>query len=63
MTTRLLILVLPLALGACAVGHVTLPMTLGPSDTPKVSCLTYADAPAYGDCKAPGSLSGAQESK
>jgi hypothetical protein len=24
-------------------------MTLGPSDTPKASCLTYADAPAFGD--------------
>jgi hypothetical protein len=45
------------------VGHVTLPMTLGHSDTPKASCLTYADAPAFGDCKGPGKVSIPQEKK
>ena len=44
MSKCLSILLLPIALAGCTVGHVTLPMTLGPSDTPKASCLTYADA-------------------
>jgi hypothetical protein len=53
----LLMLVLPLALAGCAVGQLNLePMTLGPSDTPKSSCLTYADSPAFGDCKGPGTV-------
>ena len=52
----LLILLMPLALAGCSVGHLALPMTLGPSDTPKASCLTYADAPAFGDCKRPGEV-------
>jgi hypothetical protein len=51
MSKGLLILLLPIALAGCAVGHIKLPMTIGPSDTPKASCLTYADAPAFGDCK------------
>lgn len=63
MSKGLLILLLPIALAGCAVGHLTLPMTLGPSETPKASCLTYADAPAYGDCKSPAALSSAQETK
>ena len=55
MSKALLMLVLPLALAGCAMGHLNLqPMTLGPSDTPKSSCLTYADSPAFGDCKGPG---------
>lgn len=57
MSKRFLILLLPFALAGCAVGHVSLPMTLGPSDTPKSSCLTYDDSPAFGDCKGPGSVS------
>lgn len=32
-------------------------MTLGPGDTPKASCLTYADVRAFGDCKGPGEVS------
>jgi len=44
------LLLLPLALSACSVGTVKLPMTLGPSDAPRPACLTYGDAPAYGDC-------------
>lgn len=51
------ILLLPLAFAGCSVGTVKLPMTLGPSDAPKPSCLTYADAPTYGDCKSSDSVS------
>jgi hypothetical protein len=57
MSKGLLILLLPIALSGCAVGHIKLPMTVGPSDTPKPSCLTYADAPAFGDCKGAGEVS------
>jgi hypothetical protein len=63
MAKRLLILVLPIALAGCAVGHVTLPMTLGPSDTPKSTCLTYDGGPAFGDCKGAGDLSISQDKK
>jgi hypothetical protein len=56
MSKGLLILLLPIALAGCAVGHIKLPMTIGPSDTPKASCLTYADAPAFGDCKGAGEV-------
>jgi hypothetical protein len=63
MSKRLLIVLLPIALAGCAVGHITLPMTVGPSDAPKASCLTYADAPAFGDCKGPGEVSIPQERK
>lgn len=62
MSKVLLILLLPIALAGCAVGHLT-PMTLGPSDTPKTSCLTYADAPAFGDCQGPDAVSIPQETK
>ncbi len=58
MSKALLILLLPLALAGCAVGHLNMtPMALGPSDSPKSSCLTYADGPAFGDCKGPGAVS------
>ena len=63
MSKGLLILLLPIALAGCAVGHLKLPMTLGPSDTPKASCLTYADAPAFGDCKGRSEVSIPQETK
>jgi hypothetical protein len=57
MSKALLILILPLALAGCAVGQLNMtPMTLGPSDTPKSPCLTYADSPAFGDCKGPGTV-------
>jgi len=54
----LLFALLPVALAGCAVpvGQLNLPMTLGPSDT-KAACLTYEDAPAYGDCKSANSVS------
>ena len=62
MSKILLILLLPIALAGCAVGHLNLqPMTLGPSDTPKSSCLTYADSPAFGDCQGPDAVSISQE--
>ena len=49
---------LSLGLAGCAVGQVKLPMmTLGPSDTPKASCLTYDDAPAFGDCQGKDAVS------
>jgi hypothetical protein len=58
MSKAILILLLPLALAGCAVGHLNLqPMTLGPSDTPKSSCLTYADSPAFGDCQGSDTVS------
>jgi hypothetical protein len=72
MLKRLIILMLPFALAGCAVGHFSLPMTLGPSsgpmslgpsDTPKPACLTYADTPAYGDCKGAGAVSVPQQAK
>jgi hypothetical protein len=60
MFKRLTILILPVALAGCAVGHISLPMspmTLGPADEgPKPSCLTYDDTPAY-DCQPQGSTS------
>jgi hypothetical protein len=62
MLKSLAILILPIALAGCSVGHLSLPMgpmTLGPSDDgPRPSCLTYGDTPAYG-CKPQGSVSGA----
>jgi hypothetical protein len=52
MTKRLLILLIPLALAGCVTEQApTLPMTLGPSDSAKAACLTYGDAPTFGDCK------------
>jgi len=57
MLKSLPILLLALTLGGCAVGTLNLPMTLGPSDAPKATCLTYADAPAYGDCQGPDAVS------
>jgi hypothetical protein len=57
MSKALILLLLPVALAGCSVGRVTLPMTLGPSDVPKASCLTYADAPAFGDCQGPDTIS------
>jgi hypothetical protein len=55
-----LILLLPIALAGCAVGHLKLPMTLGPSDPPNASCLGYADAP---DCGASSDVSIPRQTK
>ena len=57
MARRLLLLLLPVAFAGCSMGHVNLPMTLGPSDSAPASCLTYSGTPAYGDCKGPGTVS------
>ena len=62
MLKGLLIVLLPMALAGCAVGHLKLPMTLGSSDTAKASCPTYADAPAF-DCKGSGEVSIPHETK
>ncbi len=53
MTKWLLIALMPLALAGCVTEQAPmLPMTLGPAEAQSASCLTYADAPAFGDCKA-----------
>ena len=58
MSKWLVILFMPLALAGCVTEQApTLPMTLGPSDTAKAACLTYADAPTFGDCKEAGTTS------
>jgi hypothetical protein len=49
----LALLLLPLALGACEVGRIKLPMTVGPSDTSLQSCARAADGTVPADCKAP----------
>jgi hypothetical protein len=51
----LAMLLTPLALAACEVGHIKLPMTLGPSNGPQATCLHSADAP--GDCRVNSSAS------
>jgi len=53
----LLFTLLPVALAGCTVGHINLPMTLGPSDAAKTTCLTYDGAPAYDDCQGPSAVS------
>ncbi len=48
----LLLLPIPLALAACEVGHINLPMapmTLGPADAPRTSC-AGANETATGAC-------------
>ena len=57
MAKRLLVLLLPVALTSCSIGHVNLPMTLGPSDPATASCLTYSVTPSYGDCKGASTVS------
>jgi hypothetical protein len=64
MVKWLIILLLPVALAGCVTGqNQALPMALAPSDSAQASCLRYADAPAFGDCKAPGAVSIPQETK
>jgi hypothetical protein len=64
MAKWLLILVLPFALAGCVTEQGSaLPMALGPSDTGKGTCLTYAGAPAYGDCKGHSEVSVSQDTK
>jgi hypothetical protein len=62
MSKWLLILLMPLALAGCVTEQApTLPMTLGPSETAQATCLTYADAPTFGDCKKAGTASVSQD--
>jgi hypothetical protein len=64
MAKRLLILLLlTVSLTSCSVGHVNLPMSLGPSDTAPPSCLTHNGTPSYGDCKGAGTVSVPQGAK
>ena len=52
MAKWLVILVLPMALGACSVGTVSpLPMALGPADSADNGCLTFGNAPSLDGCK------------
>jgi hypothetical protein len=62
MAKRLLILLLLGPFTGCSVGHVNLPMSLGPSNPPP-SCLTYSGTPSYGDCKGAGTVSVPQGAK
>ena len=55
----LLIVLLPLALGACVTdNNAALPMTLAPTDD--AQCLRYGDAPTFGDCAKPAAATPAQ---
>jgi hypothetical protein len=64
MVKFLAILLLPLALAGCVVGQNSpLPMALGSTDTGGATCLTYGDAPTFGDCKRPAPLSAPQGTK
>jgi len=48
-----LVALVPVALAGCVADQgPALPLALGPADTAQASCLRYAGAPAYGDCKA-----------
>jgi hypothetical protein len=49
----LAILMLPFALGACEVGRIKLPMTVGPSDMSLQSCERSADGTVPAGCEAP----------
>jgi len=52
MVKWLLIALMPVAFGGCVADQgPALPLALGPADTAQASCLRYAGAPAYGDCK------------
>jgi hypothetical protein len=64
MAKRLLILLLlTVSLTSCSVGHVNLPMSLGPSNPTPPSCLTYSGTPSYGDCKGAGTVAVPQGAK
>ena len=50
----LLLLPIPLALAACEVGHIKMPMapmTLGPADAPGISCAGANETAAGGACR------------
>jgi len=47
----LLIVLAPLVLAGCVTEQgPALPMALAPAETARTACLTYGDAPAYGEC-------------
>ncbi len=54
-------LLVPLALAGCEVGHLKLPMTLGPSGAAPASCLGDGNMTAHGDCNAPAARSSTRE--
>ncbi len=56
----LVMLLVPLGLGACEVAHLKMPMTLGPSDAAPPSCLSGTTT--HGDCKSVP-LSSAQDAR
>lgn len=59
---RLLIVMVPLALAGCVTEQApTLPMTLGPAEAAKATCLTYGDTPTYGDCETLDTAASTQE--
>ena len=59
---RLLIILAPLALVGCVTEQApTLPMALGPAETARAACLTYADTPTFGDCQAQVATPNTQE--
>jgi hypothetical protein len=66
MAKWLAILLLPLALAGCVVDQNSpLPMALGSTDTGSTdagwaTCLTYGDAPTFGNCKGPAPVSAPQ---
>lgn len=52
MSKWLLIALMPIALAGCVTEQTPmLPMALAPADASQAACLTYADAPAFGDCE------------
>ncbi|MGH6734587.1 MAG: hypothetical protein ACRECX_00695 [Methyloceanibacter sp.] len=52
MLKRLFILLVPVALAGCVTEQAPmLPMALAPSEAAEARCLTYAGAPAFGDCE------------
>jgi hypothetical protein len=63
MAKQLLVLLLTLTFTGCSVGHVKLPMTLGPNNPAPPSCVTYSDSSSYGECTGPGKVSIPQEAK
>ncbi|MDJ0513536.1 MAG: hypothetical protein QNJ62_08850 [Methyloceanibacter sp.] len=51
----LMIVLAPLVLAGCVTEQgPALPMTLAPAETAQATCLTYGDAPAYGECTPSG---------
>ena len=63
MAKQLLMLLLSLTFTGCSVGHVKLPMTLGPNNPARPSCDTYGGSSSSGECKGPAKVSIPQEAK